>query len=153
MSRTRIRISALILGAILVAIFCWQKDVTPRQFATTSSDQIVSLMPYSSEWNLSDSEDAIVILAYLPDEVSKEQMALFKEFAGQYEGKVRFAYLNLTRNHPAGSNAVYVEIFNVSKSPTIILRRKGESDFKTISGPVTQDQLQSFIDSGLKSSP
>lgn len=152
MSRPRIVIAALILLAMLVAVLVWQKDNTPRQLSGTTGDEITSLMPFSDDWNLTDSEDAIVILVFVPNEVTEAQLAIFKEVSSQYGENIKFASLNLTRVHPSYSNTVYVDLFDVSEIPTYIIRRKGESTFHKASGPLSKDEIISFVDSSLKTS-
>ena len=99
MSRPRIAFAVLILLAVLLAVLVWQKDNTPRQLSSTSSDEVVSLMPFSEDWNLTDSQDAMVIFAFVPNEASAEQLQIFKEVSKKYGDNIKFASLDLTRNH------------------------------------------------------
>lgn len=153
MSRTKIVLIGLLLIALLAALALWQKD-RPVGPTVAIPDKTVSLMPFSPDWKLADSEEALLIFVYLPgNEVAEEQLKLFEEAKDAYKGKVKFATLNLTLQHPSYSNSVYAEVYEVRESPTIILQRKGESSYHKHSGLLSKAELLAFIDSGLQTTP
>lgn len=146
MSQTRIVIAKIILFALLVAVLVWQKDNTPVQLQGPTKQNVVSLMPFSDEWNLKDSEEAMVIFAYVPNEVSQEQLAQFEELAGNYGEHIKFATLNLTREHTSYSNSTYAQIYDLGETPAYIIRLKGQTSIDKRIGQLSEAEIASFID-------
>lgn len=153
MSKSKMVMIGLLLVGLLVALALWQKD-QPQGMATAVPNKTVSLMPYSSDWKLADNEEALLVFVYLPGtEVAEEQLQQFNEAKATFKGKVKFATLNLTLQHPSYSNAAYAEVFAVRESPTFILQRKGESSYHKHSGQMTEAELLAFVNNGLTTTP
>lgn len=149
MSRTRIVFYGIVMLALLLAVGYWQNET---EKASVARSEVVSLMPFSPEWNLDASQKALVVFVYTPDEVSAEQKALFSKVANNHGPELSFAYLDLTRVHPNYSNSAYAEIYGITKSPTIIIRRNGESDYHKHSGSMSVEELNAFIEFSLNNS-
>ena len=147
MNRTRITIYGIAMLIVLLAVGYWQNNSNRTNPA--APNEVVNLMPYSTDWNLDDSQKALVVLVFTPDEVSEEQKVIFKEVAARHGPEIRFAYLNLTRSHPSYSNSVYAEVYGITNNPTIIVRRNGESGYHKHSGSMSAEELSAFIEFSL----
>ena len=153
MTKSKIILIGIALIALLVGGSLWQKSVTPAKNAAYQKT-VTSLMPYSPEWKLQNGEDALLVIIYLPGTgVENDQLKLFTDLAKSYQGKVKFASLDLTYQHPSYSNAPYATVYGVKESPTYILLRKGESAYHRHSGVMTVGELFVFIDFGLTNAP
>lgn len=148
MKNLRIWLAGIFLFGLLAAAFHYANE--NANMATTTEPHIVSLQPFSPEWKLEDNEEALIILVHTHrNGLTEDQMKEFANTSKAYSGKVKFAYLNLTLEHPSFSNSVYATIYGINEYPTYILQRKGESAFEKHSGAMSAKDLQAFIDNNL----
>lgn len=153
MTKSKIILIGIALIALLVAGSLWQKNMAPAN-NTAYQKTVSTLMPYSPEWKLQNGEAALLVIIYLPGTgVEDEQLKLFSDLSKSYQGKVKFASLDLTYQHPRYNNTPYATVYGVKESPTYILLRKGESAYHRHSGAMTAGELSAFIDFGLTNAP
>jgi thioredoxin 1 len=68
---------------------------------------------------------------------------ILEEAAGQYEGKLRIAKLNVDENAASAAK------FNIRSIPTLLLFNKGEVIARKV-GAVSQSHLRAFLDGQLR---
>jgi thioredoxin 1 len=71
---------------------------------------------------------------------------ILEETAGQYQGRIRIAKLNVDEN------AALAAKFNIRSIPTLLLFNKGEVVARKV-GAVSQSHLRAFLDEQLRKAP
>ncbi len=99
------------------------------------------------------TNEAIVLYFYSRyNEVCVAQEPVLARVAAQFGGRVKFVKLDYMSNSRSSTNTMHLTLYDVHHTPTIVLRRKGDTNYRKCIGLQSEEALIKFVSEGLEKS-